>query len=57
VTPPSAEFDRRPVARLRLRKAAVNLLPERAPVFHVFEELYARAFTETAGASTRREPA
>ncbi len=49
MSPRPTERDARPVARLRLVKAVVPR--ERAPVFHFFEELYARAAAraETAG--------
>lgn len=58
MTPPAGELDRRPIARLRLERVAVRLPPERAPVFHVFEELYDRArVTKTAGEGKRRAPA
>ncbi len=51
---PAAEVDRRPIARLRLKKVAVPAETARVPVFHVFQELYARAARETATAGTSR---
>ncbi len=53
MSPPSGE-ERRPIARLRLKKVAVPAGPSRVPVFHVFEELYARAAREMAAEGTRR---
>ena len=38
----------RPIARLQLRKVPAAMARGRAPVFHVFEELYARAVEELA---------
>jgi hypothetical protein len=49
VNPPSVEGGQQPIARLRLRKVPVLATRERAPVFHVFEELYARAVRQLRG--------
>ncbi len=46
----AADMERRPLARLQLRKLAVTAARSRPPVFHFFEELYARA----AGAESPR---
>jgi len=40
---PAGDADARPVARLKLRRVSLQVPRERAPVFHVFEELYERA--------------
>jgi len=45
--------ERQPIARLRLEKVPVLPSRERAPVFHVFEELYARALRELAAGAGR----
>lgn len=42
--------ERRPIARLHLRKVPVAVPRERVPVFHFFEEMYARSSGGDAGA-------
>ncbi len=56
---PALEIERRPIARLRLVKRAASVpAPGRVPVFHVFEELYARAaLRERAGEGSSPSPA
>ena len=51
----AAEQEGRPIARLQLRKVPVAVPRERAPVFHFFEEMYARSGGGETGA--RRPPA
>ncbi|HEX9288420.1 MAG TPA: hypothetical protein VF904_02765 [Anaeromyxobacteraceae bacterium] len=51
--PRPAKVDRHPIARLRLDEVPVLTPRARAPVFHVFEELYARAVRELAAGADR----
>jgi len=53
VRPRPAKVDPRPIARLRLDRVPVLASRERPPVFHVFEELYARAVRELAAGTGR----